>query len=72
MEWKWLKENDPNSFQDAVFVDKALRNMPQLNGLITGLGYLHKDRKNLDDVDLSQADDYDEHMIHECEGMCGV
>ena len=72
MEWKWLKENDPKLFQNAVFTDKAIRKVPQLNGLITGLGYLHKDRKDLDTVDLSQTDDYDDFMTSECEWMCVV
>ena len=29
-EWKYLQENDPISFSEAVFVDRALREMPQL------------------------------------------
>ena len=72
MEQKWLKENDPKLFQNAVFTDTAIRKVPQLNGPTTGLEYLHKDRKDLDTVDLSQTDDYDDFMTSWCEGMCNA
>lgn len=72
MEWRWLKENDPQSFQDAVFVDKAIREIPHIRGTLRGVGYLHKDRKSLDSVDLSQAETYEDFMDGECEGLCGV
>ena len=32
-EWKHFKENDPKSFAEAVFVDRALREMPHLYGV---------------------------------------
>ena len=72
MEWKWLKENDPKSFQDAVFVDRAIREVPQVRGSLRGTGYLHKERKSLDSVDFSQTDNYEDFMASECEGLCGV
>ena len=72
MEWKWLQENDPQSFQDAVFVDKAIREVPHIRGTLRGEGYLHRDRKSLDSVDFSQAETYEDFMASECEGLCGV
>ncbi|MYC80121.1 MAG: hypothetical protein F4W68_06470 [Cenarchaeum sp. SB0661_bin_35] len=72
MEWKWLKENDPKSFQDAVFIDKAIREVPHIRGTLRGEGYLHKERKSLDAVDFSQTESYEDFMVGECEGMCGV
>ena len=71
-EWKWLKENDPKSFSDAIFVDKAIREIPQVRGTLRGDGYLHRERQSLDSVDFSIAQDYDDFMASECEGMCGV
>lgn len=72
MEWKWLKENDPKSFADAVFVDKAIREIPSVRGTLRGEGYLHKDRKDLDSVDFSNTETYEDFMASECEGLCGV
>lgn len=72
MEWKWLKENDPKSFGDAVFVDRAIREVPQIRGTLRGIGYLHRDRRSLDSMDFDEVDSYEDFMASECEGMCGV
>ena len=72
MEWKWLKENDPKSFQDAVFIDRAIREIPTVSGTLRGRGYLHRERQSLDSIDFSVVQDYDDFMASECEGMCGV
>ena len=73
-EWKWLREHDPGSFQDAVAVDHALRNNPNVKNSISKKGdaYLHRLRRPLVDIDLSSTPDYDSLMIDECEGVCGV
>ena len=71
-EWKWIKENEPKSFQDAIFIDRAIRDVPHIRGTLRGEGYLHKERKSLDSVDFSQTEDYEDLMISECEGLCGV
>ena len=72
MEWKWLKENDQKSFQDAVFVDKAMREIPNIRDIFVGEGYLHRERKSLDTIDFDKAEDYDDFMSSECEGLCGI
>ena len=72
MEWKWLKENDPQSFQDAVFIDRAIRDVPQIRGTLKGEGYLHRERKSLDSIDFDKAENYEDFMASECEGLCGV
>ena len=72
MEWKWLKENEPDSFKDAVRVDWSLRNVPEARGSLRGEAYLHKSRKPLGEVDFSVTQDYDDFMASECEGLCGV
>ena len=72
MEWKWIKENEPESFKDAVNVDWSLRNVPAASGSLRGKAYLHKSRVPLADVDFSQTRDYGDYMATECEGLCGV
>ena len=73
-EWKWLKSNFPESFQEAVFVDRALREVPVVRNAITrkGSAFLHKSRVPLSELDFESATDYDSHMADECEGLCGI
>ena len=70
--WKHLKDNDPKSFQDAAFIDQALRNVPATRGAIKGEAYLHKSRVPLIEVDFSEVTSYDNLMLEECEGLCGI
>ena len=73
-EWKWLRDNDPASFQHAIKVDNALRNNPTVKAGISKKGdaYLHRLRRPLADIDLSDTQDYDSVMLDECEGVCGI
>lgn len=74
-EWKWMQTNDPKSFQDAVFVDTTLREIPTVRDAITRNGasaYLHRSRIPLGDVDFDSTADYDEIMADECDGVCRV
>ena len=71
-EWKYLQEHDPESFRDAAFVDRALRELPHLQALSPGEAYLHRSRQPLEIVDFSETQDYSEMMLEECEGMCGI
>ena len=70
--WKSLKDNSPSEFQDAVFIDMALRNMPNLTGLVDGEVYLHPSRTPLAEIDFSGVATYEDLMVEECEGVCGV
>lgn len=74
-EWKWMKTNDPVSFEEAVFVDRALRDIPIVSNAITKNGaqaFIHKSRAPLGDVDFDSEMDYDEVMADECDGVCRV
>ena len=73
-EWKWLKDHDPESFQDAVDIDHALRTNPVVKNGISKKGdaYLHRLRRPLAEIDLSSTPDYDSVMMDECEGVCGI
>lgn len=72
MEWKWIKENQPESFAEAVNVDLALRTSKKVRGSLRGEAYLHKSRTQLDKIDFAHTTDYDDFMASECEGLCGV
>ena len=70
--WKNLKEKDPKAFEDAVFIDKALRDVPATKGAIKGEAYLHNSRMPLAEVNFSEVTSYDNLMMAECEGLCGI
>ena len=72
MEWKWMKEHNPESFQDAVLIDNSLRTIPIVKGTIKGTAFLHHKRIPLDKVNFNDTEDYDNFMTTECEGLCGV
>ena len=70
--WAEMKLKDPSSFQDAVSVDWALRNVPQCRGSLSATAYLHKSRKPLNEVDFSETQTATEMMQQECEGVCEI
>jgi len=71
--WINMKEKDPDSFAEAVEVDRAIR----LNGTAKRMKadlYLHRSLKPLEEVDLrsnSETGQMDM-FLNDCEGMCGV
>jgi hypothetical protein len=71
--WRTMKETDPVSFEDAVAVDKALREGSHQRRLKAEL-YLHRSLKPLEEVDLRSAAELGQSDLfgNECEGMCGV
>ena len=70
--WAEMKQEDPASFQDAINVDWALRNVPQCRGSLSGTAFLHKSRKPLSEVDFSETQTATEMMQQECEGVCEI
>lgn len=73
--WADMKENDPESFADAVAVDAAIRSHGSSKGKrMTAKLYAHRSCKPLDQVEFN-VNDRNGHlfgMLNECEGMCGV
>lgn len=65
--WLDMKKNDPESWEDAVYIDKQIRRMPKLDSEC----YLHKSCKPLDEVDLNENQITLDDFINECEGFCG-
>ena len=74
-EWRRIKEEFPEEFEEACQVDDKLRGV---EGRFHGARFLHAQRIPLRDVDLSTAEEkgqgqlFDDLMINECEGMCGL
>jgi 3'-phosphoadenosine 5'-phosphosulfate sulfotransferase (PAPS reductase)/FAD synthetase len=73
--WRLMKEQDPETFAEAVRFDHQLR-----GGLLpgcTGRAYVHRSFIPLDQVDFRTAEDHGQGSLFagfgaECEGMCGV
>ncbi|MEE9160000.1 MAG: hypothetical protein V3U60_16645 [Gammaproteobacteria bacterium] len=73
--WRDMKANDPESWTDAVAVDRIIRQGGTTQSqALRGEQYMHTSLKPLDEVDLSTAEDRGQlnFFINECEGMCGV
>ena len=71
--WKDIKENDPSSFMQAIQVDIALRENPNITPLVPGAkAYLHGSRKPLALVEFEDTTGYQDQMNEECEGLCGI
>ena len=70
--WADMKKNDPESFQDAVYVEWAMQNVPQSRGALTGTAYLHKSRVPLNEVAFTYSGSQSDLMQEECEGLCGI
>jgi len=68
--WLDMKRNDPESWNDAVYIDKVIKKLPRFKGD----AYLHRSCKPLDEVDLNedQMDMFDDQFLNECSGHCGV
>ena len=70
-EWSDMRESDPKSFADAVFVDHALRNSARAERF-DGELFLHKSLRPLDEIVFSRNGHQLRLFDEECEGMCGV
>lgn len=69
--WGDIKKNDPESWDDIVYLDRRIRNGN--HHLLKGTPYLHRSCRPIEEVDFSSADDYGQIDLfgNECEGMCG-
>lgn len=73
--WRDMKANDPESWAQAVEVDRHIRSgTARVARGMKGDLYLHRSLKPLDEVDLRTAADAGQIDMfgNECEGMCGV
>jgi hypothetical protein len=69
-EWRLLRDESPQDWQDAVKMDKAIRSgWPGMEGH----AWLHRDRVPLDSADMERVPDlFDYGLRQECEGACGT
>lgn len=67
-EWRWLRDNEPDSWADAVEIDRLIRDTPGMRAQ----SYLHKSRLPLDQVNLSSDADRGQGTLMLCDGDCGV
>jgi hypothetical protein len=70
-EWRRIKADDPEQWDDAVAVDHAIRVGGIARG-ITGQQFVHRSCVPLDEADLRAPDPRQSVMGELCEGMCGV
>lgn len=68
--WREMRDNDPESFAEAVAVDEVIRHQPWSEEEM----YVHRDRVPLSRVDFRSAEEAGQLSMFndECEGMCGV
>ena len=73
-EWRNIRDNDSESWNDLVEFDHALRSGTRHAFGMKAPVYLHIDLKPIDEVDLSTEQDKGQLDMfgEECEGMCGV
>ena len=75
-EWRWMHDNAPEDFADAVAIDAAIRpGFRRVNSKQnTGELWLHRSMLPLSEVDLSTAEERGQGNLfgEECEGMCGL
>jgi len=68
--WRAMKQNDVESWDDAVAMDNMIRN--GIRGTTQKL-YLHQSMQPLEEVDFRNAEDFGQlSFLDECDGMCGV
>ena len=75
--WQEMRDNDPESFEEAVCFDRWLRSNRDnpVRKLLKGEPYLHHSRRPLD-VAILEKEKQDSELLslfdNECEGLCGV
>jgi hypothetical protein len=78
MEWRRLKEEMPDEWNDAVEFDNAIRDPKTKKIAMRSTPYLHKSAQPLEEVDLRTNEEkgilslFAEEFGQECEGMCGL
>lgn len=75
-EWRDMRDNHPESFADAIFIDEQIRSASR--GCLRGMKqkqYMHRSRKPLAEVDLStpaERGQVEFGFMDECDGICGL
>ena len=64
-----MKEHDPESFADALFVDRALRETPASRDAIKGTAFHPHTPYALSGPNLDETESYTNLLLEECEGL---
>lgn len=77
VEWRRLRDHDPEAFAEAVAVDAAIRQNTSAGKLKRGYKaaqYIHRSLKPLSEVDFSNSAERGQPDLfnNDCEGMCGL
>ena len=67
-EWKHLRENNPNEWQEVIEFDKKIRNNSRKKEIEV---YVHRSCKPIGEIDLDIEDNQLDLFQSECEGYCG-
>lgn len=67
-EWRDLRDNDPEAWEEAKRIDAMIRTTPGMKHA----EYLHRSLVPLGEVDLSTPEERGQGWLFECEGGCGV
>ncbi len=67
-EWRWMRDNDPAAWADAVAIDALIRTTPGMRNE----EFLHRSLKPLDQVDLRTDEEAGQGMLMVCEAGCGL
>lgn len=67
-EWRWMRDNDPEAWADAIEIDRLIRNTPSMKER----EFLHRSLKPLAEVDLSTAEERGQGMLMVCDAGCGL
>lgn len=66
--WKDMKMNDKKSWDDAVLIDKHIRELPRFKGK----AFLHRSCKPLEELNFDENQLDIDYFINECTGSCGL
>jgi hypothetical protein len=73
-EWRRLKTEEPEAFQDAIAFEQRLQAVSKEVGCHSGIPTLHRSGVAIEKVDFSTEEEKGQISLfqNECEGMCGV
>lgn len=71
LEWRRLRDNEPEAFQEAIEIDRKIRTMWAGQDKEAEF-YLHKSYEPLETAEIDENSDQIDLFGNECEGMCGV
>ena len=73
-QWREMRDNDPDGWNDLVDFDHSLRDGKRHAFGMKFPTYIHASHQPMDEVDLSTEQDHGQLDMfgEECEGMCGI